>query len=217
VADNATAALRDLLARGRYQPGDRLPSERALAEGLALSRPTLREAIRRLTEAGVLESRRGSGTYVAEIDLDAIFAVRLALEPFAARLAATGRSDADVRRLEALAKALRRQIDDSEAFAATDLAIHRTIAAAGGNGVLDDLLDRLTELGQLSRAITSPAPAVRQATVRDLNALVRAVRRGDSNAAAAAMEAHISHVRQVAAKVAPADRRIRPADQQATG
>jgi GntR family transcriptional regulator, transcriptional repressor for pyruvate dehydrogenase complex len=208
VADTATAALRDLLARGRYQPGDRLPSERTLAEGLALSRPTLREAIRRLTEAGLLESRRGSGTYVAEIDFGAVFAVRLQLEPYAARLAAIERSPADMRRLLELVKALAYAIDDAAKFAATDLEIHRTLAAAGGNSVLAELLEHLTELAQLSRSVTSLSADTRRATLRDLRALVRAVRRRDPEAAAAAMATHLEFVRGTAARLGPADRTI---------
>jgi GntR family transcriptional regulator, transcriptional repressor for pyruvate dehydrogenase complex len=211
VADTATTALRELLARGHYQPGDRLPSERELAEGLGLSRPTLREAIRRLTEAGLLESRRGSGTYVARVDLDAVYAVRLQLEPFAARLAAVERSRPDLARLTASVKALRGQLDDPDAFAATDLDIHATVARASGNPVLCDLLDRLNELTQMSRAITSPSLELRRATLRDLNRLVRAVRARDADAASAAMEAHIECVREFAATLVRPDRRIRPA------
>jgi GntR family transcriptional regulator, transcriptional repressor for pyruvate dehydrogenase complex len=211
VADTATAALRQLLARGHYRPGDRLPSERELAEGLGLSRPTLREAIRRLSEAGLLESRRGSGTYVAYIDLAAVYAVRLQLEPYAARLAAVERGSADVARLTTLVEALPNQLDDAAAFAQTDLELHRTIARASGNPVLCDLLERLSELTQMSRAITSPSLDVRRATLRDLKRLVRAVRARDPDTASAAMEAHIECIRDVAATLARPDRSIRPA------
>lgn len=211
VADSATTALRDLVARGRYQAGDRLPSERALAEGLELSRPTLREAIRRLTEAGILESRRGSGTYVADVDLDSVFAVRLQLEPYAARLAAEERTPAEVQHLVALGNDLRRLRDDPEAFASTDLEIHHMLARASRNSVLMGLLDRLTELTQLSRSLTSPSENARRGTLRDLGSVVRAVRDGDPERAASAMEAHISSVRAIAATLAPTDRQIRPA------
>jgi GntR family transcriptional regulator, transcriptional repressor for pyruvate dehydrogenase complex len=210
VADSAVAALRALLARGQYRPGDRLPAERDLASGLGLSRPTLREAIRRLTEAGLLESRRGSGTYVADIDLVAVFAVRLQLEPFAARLAAVERSGDDARRLGTLVRALRGRLDDVDAFAATDLEIHRTIALMSANPVLVGLLERLTELTQLSRAVTSPAPEARLATVRDMRALARAVRARDADAAAAAMTAHVGAMREVVARLTPIDRQIAP-------
>src|SRR5690348_9755648 len=107
IVDHATDQLRALIARGAYQPGDRLPAERELAEGLRVSRPTVREAVRRLTDAGLLQPRRGSGTFVAEIDLDAVFGIRLRLEPYAAQLAAGRRTEADLRRLRSLVRQLR--------------------------------------------------------------------------------------------------------------
>jgi GntR family transcriptional regulator, transcriptional repressor for pyruvate dehydrogenase complex len=210
VADSAVTALRALLARGQYQPGDRLPPERDLASGLGLSRPTLREAIRRLTEAGILESRRGSGTYVADIDLAEVFSVRLQLEPFAARLAAIERSGDDARRLSSLVRALRDQLDDVEAFSATDLEIHRAIATMSRNAVLVGLLERLTELTQLSRAVTSPARDARLATLREMRQLARAVRMRNPDLAAETMAAHIRSMREVASSMAPPDRRVTP-------
>jgi GntR family transcriptional regulator, transcriptional repressor for pyruvate dehydrogenase complex len=212
VADTAASAVRDLLERGRYRTGDRLPPERELATSLGLSRPTLREAIRQLIEAGLLESRRGSGTYVAEVDFDAVFAVRLQLEPYAARIAAVERSEADVRRLAELVSALSTQLEDASAFAATDLEIHRTVAAASGNAVLCDLLDRLTELTRLSRALTSPVEDARRVSLRELRRLVQAVRKRDPVGAGTAMETHIESVRQVAASVTARDRRISVSD-----
>jgi GntR family transcriptional repressor for pyruvate dehydrogenase complex len=206
--DVATAALRNLIARGQYQPGDRLPSERELADALALSRPTLREAIRRLTEAGLLEPRRGSGTYVADVDIESVFAVRLQLEPYAAGEAARNRSAEDAHRLAALVKDLSRTIDDPEAFVAADVEIHRTIADASSNRLLAGILDRLTELMQLSRAITSPESAARRATLRDLRALERAVRRHDEGGAAQAMRRHLESVRDITAHRRPPDRRL---------
>lgn len=211
VAESATAALRDLLARGRYQPGDRLPPERELAEGLGLSRPTLREAIRRLTEASLLESRQGSGTYVADIDFAAVFEVRLQLEPFAAAVAARLRSDDDLLRLDALVKLLPGLMDDPEAFTATDLQIHRAVADASGNPVLRDFLERLTELTRLSRPISSPATVARRTTLRDLRRLVRAVRANDAEAASTAMTVHLESMREIVERRAPRDRRISPA------
>lgn len=211
VAETATSALRDLLARGHYQPGDRLPSERELAEGLGLSRPTLREAIRRLTEAGLLEARQGSGTFVAAIDLDAVFAVRLQLEPFAAGLAAERRTKGELERLNTLVKALPKLLEDPAEFTATDLELHRTLAEASRNVVLRDFLDRLTELTNLSRPITSPVPDARRTTLRDLRKLVRAVRDRDSDGATAAMVAHLESMRAIAERRTTRDRRISPA------
>jgi GntR family transcriptional regulator, transcriptional repressor for pyruvate dehydrogenase complex len=215
--EHATAALRTLIVRGRYQPGDRLPPERVLAEGLALSRPTLREAIRQLSEAGLLEARRGSGTYVAAIDLEALFAVRLQLEPFAARLAAARRTEARVTQLRTLLTRLRAQLDDPDAYAATDLELHAAIAEAADNAILLDTLRRLTDLAQVSRAVTSSRRSVRTATLRAVTRLVRAIRAGDETDAEDAMREHLETVRagaREAARMHPRDRvlsALRPA------
>ena len=209
TVDTATKALRELLARGQYRPGDQ-PPERELAQALGLARPTVREAIHRLTEAGLLEPRRGSGTYVADIDLHAVFAVRLQLEPYAAGLAADHHDARTVDQLTTLAADLDRTLEDPEAFAAIDLAIHRTIAAATGNAVLTQILDHLTELAQLSRSITSVDRDARVATREHLHELVDALRESDSGAASSAMQKHLDAVRAIAVRHRPLDRRIGP-------
>ena len=66
----ATAVVRqieELILRGILRPGERLPPERDLAERLAVSRPSLREALAHLQEAGLLTTRRGAGVYVADV------------------------------------------------------------------------------------------------------------------------------------------------------
>jgi GntR family transcriptional repressor for pyruvate dehydrogenase complex len=208
AVDAATAALRNLIARGRYLPGDRLPPERELVEGLGLSRPTLREAIRRLTDAGILEPRRGSGTYVAQVDADSVFAVRLQLEPYAAGLAALHRQPGDARRLVTLAEELRRTLDEPETFAAVDLEVHRIVSGATGNPILAGILERLTEMTQLTRAVTSPEREARLATLDDLRALVRAIRARDAGGAETAMRQHLEILRRIAQRRRPADRSV---------
>ena len=59
--------LEDLIIANKLQPGDRLPSERQLAERLGVGRPAIREAILVLQERGLVESMPGSGTYVRQV------------------------------------------------------------------------------------------------------------------------------------------------------
>lgn len=205
AVDHATDALRAALRSGRYAPGHRLPPERDLAEMLRLSRPTLREAIRRLGETGLLESRRGSGTYVAAVDLEAVFAVRLRLEPWAAELAATCRDDADAEALERLLGRLEREIGEATAFAQRDIAIHGLVARASGNPLLVDVLERLAELTALSRALTSPERDAREATRERMRSLVHAIAERDAAGAAHAMTGHLEDVRTVARRAASAE------------
>jgi DNA-binding FadR family transcriptional regulator len=108
VTDDAIERIREFVASGEWGPGDRLPRETDLAKQLGVSRNSLREAVRALSLARVLEVRQGDGTYVSILEpgellaptLSAapllghraeLFEVRRMLEPEAAAMAALGR------------------------------------------------------------------------------------------------------------------------------
>jgi DNA-binding FadR family transcriptional regulator len=115
LVTSAADALRTAIRDGRWPVGSRIPVEPALAEMLGVGRSTVREAVRILTTAGVLEVRQGSGTFVrAAVDpmvtierlrrsgLRDQFEVRCGLEAEAARLAARRATADDVATLHAL-------------------------------------------------------------------------------------------------------------------
>ena len=163
VTDDAIERIRELVASGAWGPGTRLPREVDLAKQLGLSRNSLREAVRALSQARVLEVRQGDGTYVSSLDpgelleptLSAthllqgrtvleLFEVRRMLEPEAAALAAQ-RADAEVS--GALAVELERMVaagDRPDDLVEADAAFHDVIARAPGNGVLRALLRSLS-------------------------------------------------------------------------
>jgi DNA-binding FadR family transcriptional regulator len=147
VADQIVLAVREY----RLHPGDRLPSERELAERFGVSRPTIREALAALELAGIVESHKGRGTAVignssqvamwgVEILPPEVFEARLAVEPELARLAAEKGYPEDIAHLHEV-------LDDLEAeFTATgtyssDLPIHRAIARAARNPILERALE----------------------------------------------------------------------------
>src|SRR5438046_1551049 len=68
TSEEVISQLREMIHRGDLRPGDRLPPERDLAKMLGVSRPTLRAGIRSLAAVGILVSRQGAGTFVAEAD-----------------------------------------------------------------------------------------------------------------------------------------------------
>src|ERR1700756_2503610 len=107
VTEDAIETIRDLIATGQWGPGTRLPRETDLAAQLGLSRNSLREAVRALSLARVLEVRQGDGTYVSSLEAGELlqptlsatnllrgrtvlelFEVRRMLEPEAAAVAA---------------------------------------------------------------------------------------------------------------------------------
>src|SRR5438552_15518849 len=123
VTDDAIERIRDLIVSGEWGPGTRLPREADLAKQLGLSRNALREAVRALSLARVLEVRQGDGTFVSSLEPEQLlepalsathllrgrtvlelFEVRRMLEPEAAAMAAQ-RADADI------ISALRHELD----------------------------------------------------------------------------------------------------------
>src|SRR6476646_4030598 len=112
VTEEAIAKIRERIASGEWGPGTRLPREADLAAQLGLSRNSLREAVRALSLARVLEVRQGDGTYVSSLEphdlleptrfathllrgqtVLELFEVRRMLEPEAAALAAAVRNE----------------------------------------------------------------------------------------------------------------------------
>jgi DNA-binding FadR family transcriptional regulator len=142
----------------------------------------------------MLVARHGSGTFIAPVDLDHVFAVRLQLEPLAAACAAKSRTSRDADLLEQLVHDLRAALDDSPRFAEIDTQIHDTVSSASGNPVLRDVLERLNGLAKLSRELTAVDREVRGQTLVDLGQLATAIRRKDSELAGESMRAHIDHV-----------------------
>jgi GntR family transcriptional repressor for pyruvate dehydrogenase complex len=142
--------LRRLITLGEFLPGERLPSERALAEAFQVSRLTVREALRTLQGEGVVESRRGNagGAVVLEQqltlenrqlrlraleqDMTQNHEFRLAVEPMAARLAAGRRTASDIAVLRQFDQDIRNSRSIGE-FRQADSAFHLGIAAASGN------------------------------------------------------------------------------------
>jgi DNA-binding FadR family transcriptional regulator len=140
--------LQRQLASGAWQVGDRIPGEYDLSAQLQVSRPAVREALRALSHVGVLDVRRGDGTYVrSTVDprpllrrvelatLRDVFEVQLAYDVQAARLAARRRTKDDVRRLEDLL-ADRDAAEVADAFGDADARFHLGVAEASHNSLL---------------------------------------------------------------------------------
>jgi DNA-binding FadR family transcriptional regulator len=181
VSADVTEQIRDLVADRGLSPGDRLPSERDLAVELGVSRPALREGLRRLIDLGVIEPRRGSGTYVSGADAAQLVEVRDRLEPHAARLAARNRTSIDSAAFQRILEDLR----GGSGRAYTELRL--AIAGASGNGVLASSIASLSEL--------EPRPAkVTNRMVKDMTRVVERIVAGDPAGARQAMRRHLARV-----------------------
>ncbi|MGB3442760.1 MAG: FadR/GntR family transcriptional regulator [Actinophytocola sp.] len=170
LVDQVIEQLRDAVRQGEWPIGRRIPTEPELATTLGVGRNTVREAVRALSHSGLLEVRQGDGTYVratSEVsgairrlcgsELREVLQVRRMLEVEGARLAATGRTDAELTRLRHLhdqrdAAQREARFDD---FVRVDAEFHLTVVACGHNALLTELYRGLTEAITASVAATT--------------------------------------------------------------
>lgn len=173
LVDQVIDQLRQSIAGGEWPVGHRIPNETVLVDSIGVGRNTVREAVRALAHAGLLEVRQGDGTYVratSEVsgalrrlcgaELRAVLEVRRGLEVEGARLAAVNRTDDDVtelRRLLARRDECQRdgQPDD---FARADAEFHLAIVRSSHNAILTELYRGLMEAITASVAATTEAP-----------------------------------------------------------
>lgn len=159
--DSAISKLRNLIVSGELSPGDRLLPEPELAAQLGVSRNTLREAVRALIQAKVLDVRRGDGTYVTSLEPNLLLSglsfvvdlmqdhtlvevaeVRRILEPAATALAAARIDDATVDKVRAALERMQ-AATTTEQLVAEDAEFHRLIFRAAGNSTLEAILSAL--------------------------------------------------------------------------
>ena len=218
AASRAVEHIQQLVQNGELAPGERLSSERELARTLGVSRSTLREAIRALIVMNILVSRHGDGTYVSSLEpellsapftfaLDTrpalqehLFEARLALETACARLAAERISDVELETLDGLAATAKSVPDD---LIDRDVELHTAIARATGNPILLALMGSIGTLALESRRASAHLPGQAARSQRDHRAIIAALRRHDPEAAAAAMDRHLTSVARAMRRNAP--------------
>lgn len=209
--------LSALLASDAFAPGDRLPSERELAEQLRVSRPSVREALKALRALGVVDVR-GRSSYVkgdqrtgepalilplAEVELLEIHEFREAVELHIAELAAERAAVHDADALDRVLATMQQAFErDVEAFVAAERQFYRALAQAAGNRLLlaahaqihdHDLVQQHLQAAALHAAAVDGAM---EETLRAHCQIVEAVRRRDGAKARRLMQQHLARVRQ---------------------
>jgi len=219
-----------LILRGILRPGERLPSERELAERMDVSRPSLREAIADLQERGLLSTRPNAGVYVADVlgsafspalvDLfarhdEAVFdylAFRRDMEGLAAERAARLGSDTDLQVIGAIfakMEAAHGKRDPSDE-AALDAQFHMAIIEASHNVVMLHMMRSMFDLLRqgvfYNRQMMFKARTTREALLDQHRAILAALQTRDPAAARAAVEAHMGYVETALAEQLRAER-----------
>jgi DNA-binding FadR family transcriptional regulator len=207
------ASLQDFIATNRLKPGDPMPPEMVLARSLGVSRTSVREATKALESVGVLEARHGSGIYVREFsfgplieylgisaghaqqDLADMLEIRRTLEIGLIGDVIDRLRRPELAALDATLEAMCAKAEAGESFAAEDQAFHAQLFACLGNRVLLSVLDvfwRAFHRASAERDMEALDPI---RTWRDHEAIIRAVRAGDADAARQRLEIHYQGIR----------------------
>jgi len=219
--EEAVEQIADKIKAGELHTGDRLPPERELAAQMRISRPTLREAVKLLAEAGVLEVRRGQrgGVFVrSELiprdllrtswemrvsEVSGVLEARRLLEPRVAQLAAVHAGEEDFAAMRATIETQRELaaasdfLKNEDLFLQLDLKFHLIIARATGNSTIVSLMRSLFRRLEIARDMAVHAPTVPDWVIDIHERTLEAVRAADFEAIEATMDEHLAQLEQI--------------------
>ena len=199
-----------IVAEKRMQPGDKLPNELELSEQLGVSRATLREALRMLIARGVLEVRRGKGTFVSERveeienfgfsdvgqlrgQLRDLFELREIFEPGAARLACRRATEEELAEILQCGAAVENCIRAGEDRTNADRDFHAAIVRATHNEFMMRLLPMISQAVATAIEAGDRQEQLAEDTLRDHALLMDFFRKRDETGAEHAMAIHMHH------------------------
>lgn len=191
-------------------PGSKLPNENVLAEELRVSRTTLREAIRILVTGGILEIRRGRGTFVREdfranhpkemsklasavVKLRDLYEMRLIFEPEAAYYAALRGTEEEISRILTLGTEIEERIRQRKDRTKVEQSFHKSIAKATHNEFMNQLMPVIYEGINKGVKLSEAYEEAVQATLVDHKILMDFLRERNGEGARNAMRIHILH------------------------
>jgi len=182
-----------LIVEGGLTPGDKLPPERELCVMFRVSRSSVRDAIRTLELAGLVEPRQGEGTVVCDVSADSL------VNPLAARPTPHASHEeiahlADIHRPHGQ-EVRRRELDIEE-----DSEFHYNIAMAAKNSVVLKVLDVLMDLLRASRERSLQFEGRLEKSFSGHQQILRAIKRHDAPAAERAMRQHLEKIEEIILK-----------------
>ncbi|RDW16053.1 FadR family transcriptional regulator [Oceanobacillus arenosus] len=211
LSDSVADDIMSMIAiEKRFLPGDKLPNEIELSEELNISRTTLREAIRILVTNGVLEIRRGKGTYVKEdIDVNNIeslgfladakvnakdmYEIRLIIEPEAAFYATIRASDTELQRILDYGIQIEQKIKLGEDRTDVERKFHRSIVKATHNEFMEKLMPVIYQAIDKGVILSKKKELAIKDTINDHKMIMEFMKNRNPEGAKSAMKIHILH------------------------
>ena len=207
--------IEESILKGELSEGSQLPAERDLAKQFGVSRTAVREAIKALQEKGLVDAFPGRGTFVTNGTsnsmrryLDRIIKsgepdgwayvveMREILEPEIAALAAARATDQDLATMREAVEVMDNSRQDSDVFIEADLDFHLALAEAAGNPIVLSLIDSIVGLLREQRLRIFRIVGGPQRGQHHHRRILEAIERHDAPGARAAMQAHLSQVRE---------------------
>jgi GntR family transcriptional repressor for pyruvate dehydrogenase complex len=204
--------IQGLVEAGAIVPGDQLPPERELAEQLGVSRTSLRQALTALEALGMIEIRHGAGAYLVATEPERVvqslaitlaeqnkrlpeaMEARMALERFIAGLAASRRTEADLKRARRALEGMEREVAEGGIGTEGDAEFHQALWASAHNRLLQQLvMDLQAPIARIREESLSQAGRPQRSLAAHWR-ILEAVEQGDAAAAVAAMDAHLWEV-----------------------
>jgi GntR family transcriptional repressor for pyruvate dehydrogenase complex len=209
AAEQVVERVRAWLERGELHPGDRLPAERELARATGVSRSSVRVGLRALSTMGIIQSRHGSGTYVADgppaleseplqllaalhgFTRDEMFEARRLLEVGVAGLSAERATGEQLAAIAEEVTSMFASLDDPHDFLVHDIRFHRAVATASGNPILGSLVEMLSKVFYERRRQTVTRARDLKESAEMHRRIYMAIRQRDGDAAREAMNRHL--------------------------
>lgn len=208
VRQKVVEVLRAAITAGRFAPGERL-TERNLCELTGVSRASVREALRQLESEGLIETLPNRGPLVSRLsrrDAVSLYQMRGALEGLAARLFATVASDAQVEELADSVSVLQQAYNrrDIEAIVHGKRRFYDVLIEGSGNSMIGPTLSTMyARINQLRR-ISLSSPKRGPQSMREIRAVLAAIKRRDPEGAYAASLHHVEQAAKAALANLPA-------------
>jgi len=218
VFEGVAQQIQRFIVDGAMKPGDRLPSERELAERFAVSRTSVRDAIRTLEFVGLVVPRQGDGTVVADVSPEAVVTplasvllrkreliaelldVRKMIEPALAARAAVHATLEEIAHLEEILRRQRQKLLRGEPTVEEDGEFHYAIALAARNTVVWKVLDVLMQLLHETRARSLQTQGRPQRSFAGHRRILAAIKRRDPDAAERAVRRHVEEIESIVLK-----------------
>ncbi|MEA5082987.1 MAG: FadR/GntR family transcriptional regulator [Lachnospiraceae bacterium] len=206
IADDIYAMI---TVEKRFNQGDKLPNENDFSKELNVNRATLREAIRILSTNGLLEIKRGKGTFVVEDLADGkhdvntfatkkgnikdLYEMRIIIEPEAAYYATLRATEKEIRNIIKLGNILEEKIAENVDRTKEEQEFHKAIAKATHNEYMNKLIPVLLQAIYLSVVISQNNEELRIETLRDHRLVMQFMEKRDADGARTAMRLHMMH------------------------